>query len=67
MKLTIYMKSGNVITLRNIKEYEIGNRGDEVVHFKITTGLFCSKRLLVKTIALNQIEAVVVSKLFMSK
>lgn len=62
MKLVIYMKSGNKITVRGVAKYEIQNRGDNIV------GVMIEKRwwwlgsgLLVKTLALSQIEAVCVA------
>jgi hypothetical protein len=63
MKLKIYMKSGNVIALSGIEEYKIENTGNEITSLEITQkhkifGVFPSTRLLVKTIALDQIEAV---------
>jgi len=64
MKLNIYMKSGNKITMGNVKNYEIGNSGNEITKIFIERGSFWGgggERLLVKTIDLSQIEAVTVS------
>lgn len=63
MILDIYMKSGNVITIRHIESYEIKNNGDEIVSLMLEKekrfGLTRHAGLVVKTIALTQIEAVV--------
>ena len=59
MKLTFYMKSGNRIVLRFVKSYEIKSRGNEIT--ELTIGRPFGRpgaRLLVGTIALDQIEAV---------
>jgi hypothetical protein len=58
--LNIYMKSGNVIRLDGIKEYEIKNQGDDIVGFQIEWHK-PNQRLLVKTLDLRQIEAVTVT------
>lgn len=61
MKLSIYMKSGNVIRIRNVKNYEFKMNGNNVSSLRIDTGMkiFGGPRLLVQTIDLSQIEAVV--------
>jgi len=63
MILTIYMKSGNAIKLTGIDEYKIENRGNEIVGVTLKQkpkilGIFPRDKLLVKTIAMDQIEAV---------
>lgn len=60
MKLSIYMKSGNVIRIRNVKDYEFKMNGNSVSSLKIETHgrIFGGPRLLVQTIDLSQIEAV---------
>lgn len=65
MKLTIYMKSGNAIVTTGVKEYEIENKGNEIVGLKLVylpelvLKATFRKKLLVKTVDLSQIEAVV--------
>lgn len=62
MKITIYMKSGNKITLRNIKEYEFQNRGDDIVGIKLVRRSWMpGTYALAKTFDLRQIEAVTVN------
>lgn len=59
MKLTIYMKSGNKIVLRNVEEYEFQNRGNEIVGIRIQRRSWMpGSRILAQTVALDQIEAV---------
>ena len=58
MTLKIYMKSGNVITWRHVKSYEIKNQGDAIVGITINGRQILSYQPLIKTIALDQIEAV---------
>ena len=58
--LNVYMKSGNVIVLDGIKDYEIKNQGDDIVGFKIEWHK-PKHQLLVKTLDLLQIEAVTIS------
>jgi hypothetical protein len=61
MKLVIYMKSGNQIKIRGIRGYKIENRGDEIVGVTIERWWWArGQRLLVKTLALSQVEAVCV-------
>lgn len=62
MNLTIYMKSGNAIKLTGVKDYKIENIGNNITGITLTQDLhwwLFSRRLLVKTINLSQIEAVV--------
>ena len=62
MKLMIYMKSGNVITVRGVSKYTIRNRGDEIVGITFEKNWWCQGTgLLLNTLALSQIEAVCVS------
>jgi hypothetical protein len=58
MTLKIYMKSGNVITWRHVKSYEIKNQGDTIIGIMIESRRILSFQPLTKTIALDQIEAV---------
>lgn len=61
MKMTIYMKSGNKIVLRGIKEYEIQNQGNDIVGIKLTNHLWYPGQMaLLKTFDLRQIEAVTI-------
>ena len=62
MKLTIYLKSGNTVVVRGIKTYEIKNRGDDIVGVSYDRRWWAKRGgLLLKTLALSQIEAVVVT------
>jgi hypothetical protein len=61
MILRIYMKSGNVLRLPNITEYEVETKGDNIVGLKIErkdTWWGSGEKLLVSSINLSQIEAV---------
>ena len=61
-KLTIYMKSGNTIELKGVKDWEVRATDESVVYLKIKyrTGLFAPKnKLIITTITLSQIEAIV--------
>ena len=61
MILTFYMKSGNRIRVRGVKEYTINNAGNEIIGLSLKYYWFrFGKRLLVKTMDLSQIEAVTV-------
>lgn len=63
MKLTFYMKSGNVIEQRGVKDWSI--RGDasggiNYVSIKLRAGPFAPKRKLIVTgLDLTQVEAIV--------
>lgn len=59
MKITIYMKSGNRISLWGVKDYNMHTRGDSVILLELHYRWYARKRLLISTIALGQIEAVV--------
>jgi len=60
MKLTFYLKSGNKIVLRNVKEYVFKTNGNEIVGVSIKRGPWpMCPRLLVNTLDLSQVEAVV--------
>ena len=66
MKLKIYMKSGNIIKLYGVEEYKIENIGNEIVGITLKQkhrifGVILADKLLVKTIALDQVEAVTCS------
>ena len=62
MKLVIYMKSGNRITVRGVADYEIQNRGDAIVGMTIQRRWWArGSGLLIKTLALSEIEAVCVA------
>jgi uncharacterized protein YrrD len=55
------MKSGNSFSIDNISDYTINNKGDEINGLELhQKKYFWSTKLLVKTIALSQIEAVTV-------
>lgn len=63
MKLNIYMKSGNIITVGGVKEYKVINKGDEIIHLTIEQRpymKFFADKLLVNSINLSQIEAVTI-------
>jgi hypothetical protein len=57
-RLLIYMKSGNVIVLSHVTDYELSMRGNIVDKLSLTQKNK-GTRLLVKTIDTSQIEAVV--------
>lgn len=57
--LDIFMKSGNVIEIDDVIKYSIDTIGDEAVRLEIFYHARSKRRLLIKTIALSQIEAVV--------
>ena len=61
MKLEIYMKSGNVITLKGIKEYSGKFQGNRIT--ELTLKYYPLRRpnrtVNVKSIDLSQIEAIV--------
>ena len=62
MKLVIYMKSGNRITVRGVKGYEVQNLGDEIRSITIQKSWWSRRSgLLIKTLALSQIEAICVA------
>lgn len=65
--MVIYMRSGNKIKLRGVKEWSVTNAGNKVNRLHIVrtswAGLF-TQRLVVSTIDLSQIEAVTVGGLF---
>lgn len=60
--LTIYLKSGNKIRLRFIKDWSIKTTGDEITSLKITRNWFFewlpTKKLIVSSIQLSEIEAI---------
>lgn len=57
--LRIFMRSGNVIEIDGVTDYTIRNEGDEISSLRVAQKPKASRRLLVSTIALTQIEAVV--------
>jgi hypothetical protein len=59
MILEIFMRSGNKIVIDGVSEYKIKNSGDEITGLTLTQDEHATRLLLVKTIALSQIEAVV--------
>lgn len=66
MVLNIYMKSGNRLRLRGVKEWKFNTRGNEVVGITIERSRFATwfgtgERLIVSTIDMSQIEAVTVA------
>jgi hypothetical protein len=65
MKLEIYMKSGNVIRVRGVKDYAIKMSGSDLRSLELK--YFWrrpSRRLVMPTLQLDQIEAIVRSGLF---
>jgi hypothetical protein len=59
--LDIYMKSGNVIRVKNVKDWSFRSNGNEVIYLKVEQGksIFRSRRgLIISTIDLSQIEGV---------
>lgn len=60
--LHIYMKSGNVINLHFVKSWKVEVNGNTVTHLTIKVSplaqFFYSQRLIVSSIALDQIEAI---------
>lgn len=68
MKLTIYMKSGNVITVRGVRAWEGRYSGNTITQLQIERYripfLAPSSRLWVSTLDLSQIEAIVETKYF---
>ena len=63
LKLVIYMKSGNKITVHGVAKYEINNRGDDIIGMTIEKFWWWQhgSGLLIKTLSLSQIEAVCVA------
>jgi len=61
MRLTFYMKSGNVITQRRVKDYNVKSRGDEIVGLTIRHHKWFPPRakILISSINLAQIECIV--------
>lgn len=64
--LNIYMKSGNRLRLRGVKNWKFDTRGNEVVGITIERSRFAKwfgagERLIVSTIDMSQIEAVTVA------
>ena len=60
--LDIYMKSGNIISVTNVKDWQFKSTGDVVTYFRIEQGksLFSKARgLLVNTLDISNIEAIV--------
>lgn len=69
MKLTIYMKSGNVITVRGVKNWNGQYSGNTITKLHISRYrsipfLTPSSLLWVSTLDLSQIEAIVETKYF---
>lgn len=68
MKLTIYMKSGNAITVRGIKHWEIKFSNNLVNRLFIERYSFPfmapKAKLIMGSIDLSQIEAIVETKFF---
>lgn len=58
----IYMKSGNVITLKHLKELNIDSNGNGITYLKITKlrfwRFFKHEELLVESVDLSQVEAI---------
>lgn len=58
MKVTVYMKSGNQLVQRAVRDYSVKNIGDEITGLEIKLHWWGKRTLLVGTVALSQIEAV---------
>ncbi len=59
MQLKIYMKSGNVLKLPGVKDWEAKWRSDEITYLRVIYKWWAREKLLVGTINLSQIEAIV--------
>lgn len=62
MELEIYMKSGNVIKIDRVDDWSVEADGDSVVNLSIVQNKSFfgkTRKLLMSTIALSQIEAIV--------
>jgi hypothetical protein len=57
--LEIYMKSGNVLVLDNVKDWKSENRGDALTRLEVSWKN-PRRQLLVATIALSSVEAICV-------
>ena len=57
--LRIFMRSGNSFTLDRVMEYSIRNQGNDIIRLAITQHPSAKSKLLINTIALNQIEGVI--------
>ena len=61
-RLTFYMKSGNVIVQRGVKDWEVKSQGDGVTYIRVIyrKGLLAPKqKMVVAAMDLTQIEAIV--------
>lgn len=58
MKLTFYMKSGNVIIQDNVEKYEFEYSGNDITSISLDT-IKNENRMLIGTLNLSQIECVV--------
>lgn len=58
--MKIYMKSGNIITLDGIVDWEIKNIGDEITFLKFTweKDMKGKEKLIMNSLCLTQIEAI---------
>ena len=61
MKLSIYMKSGNVITTDGVVDYKVSNRGNTITNFEVTWENPVDNKLLLNTLDLSNIEGVTVT------
>jgi hypothetical protein len=63
MTLKIYMKSGNVLKVDKVEEWEARYKEDNITYLSVTQttkGFFkCKNELKVGTVSLNQIEAII--------
>jgi hypothetical protein len=72
MTLTLYMKSGNKIVLKGIKDYKYGYKGNEIISLtierqkwaQIASKFFGTEVLPVGSTDLSQIEALTVRRIF---
>ena len=66
MRICIYMKSGNAIELRGVKDVKVSAQGNEIVSLTIkrtwlATHILNMPRLVMPSINLSQIEAITVA------
>lgn len=59
MTLHIYMKSGNIITCNWVKDWKLRYQGNEILALSIKYRWFAKPKLIIASLALDQIEAIV--------
>lgn len=57
--LTLYMKSGNSITIDGVIEWEVRSNSEHITYFSLKQSESCKRKLRVTTLDLSQIEALV--------